>query len=85
MICISVNEQNFSKIKEILAVAPMAEIRADLCKLSLDQINELLTHPNILFTCRIENSSREFAYEQMVHAIMKGAKMVDVEIGRAHV
>ncbi len=80
MICISVNEQNFSKIKEILEVSPMAEIRADLCKLSLPQIDELLSLPNILFTCRIENSSREFAYEQMVHAIKKGAKMVDVEI-----
>ena len=80
MICISVNEQNFSKIKAVLEFAPMAEIRADLCKLSLEQIDELLVHPNILFTCRIENSSREFAYQQMVYAIKKGAKMVDVEI-----
>ena len=58
MICISVNEQNFSKIKAVLEFAPMAEIREDLCNLSLEQIDELLVHPTILFTCRIENSSR---------------------------
>lgn len=81
MICVSVQEQNFAKCKEILAKSPMVELRADLCKLELDELTELLqSHSNVLITCRIENSSREFAYKQITHAIMKGAKFVDIEI-----
>ena len=81
MICVSLQEQNLAKCKEILAKSPMAEIRADLCKLELDELTELLqSHSNILITSRIENAGRELAYKQITHAIMKGAKFVDVEI-----
>ncbi len=80
MICVSVQETNFTKCKEILAKSEMAEIRADLCGFTIEQMNELMLHPNILFTCRIENSSREYAYQHITNAIMKGAKYVDVEI-----
>ncbi len=61
--------------------SPMAEIRADLCNFSVEEIEQLAaTHTNILITCRIENSSREYAYEILTRAIIKGARYADVEI-----
>lgn len=59
----------------------MAEIRADLCRFTVAQTEQLAAlHPNLLVTCRIENSSREYAYETITRAIVKGARYVDVEI-----
>ncbi|MEG2849784.1 MAG: type I 3-dehydroquinate dehydratase, partial [Bacteroidales bacterium] len=59
----------------------MAEIRADLCKFSTKEIEQIITgHPNILITCRIANSSKEYASEQITHSIIRGAKYVDIEL-----
>ncbi len=81
MICISIQEQNFDKCKEIIAKCQMAELRADLCKFSIAQIEEIVSsHPNILITSRICNSSADIAREQICAAIRKGAKYADVEI-----
>ncbi|MEG0519299.1 MAG: 3-phosphoshikimate 1-carboxyvinyltransferase [Bacteroidales bacterium] len=81
MICVSIQEDNLQKCKEILSNCQMAEIRADLCKFSTPDIEQLVSsHPNILITCRIAGSSREFAYEQITGAIIKGARYVDVEL-----
>ena len=58
----------------------MAEIRANLCGLSADELGKLVSsHPNIIITCRIGNSSLEFAREQITTAIRKGARYVDIE------
>lgn len=81
MICVSVKEQSLQGCMKALASAPMAELRADLCKLSIAELEEVVaSHPNLLITCRIANSSEEFAREQIITAIRKGAKYVDVEI-----
>lgn len=59
----------------------MAELRADLCKLTLPDLERVVAaHPSLLITCRIANSSEEFAREQIITAIRKGARYVDVEI-----
>ncbi len=81
MICVSVQENSLQGCLEVLKRAPMAELRADLCKLSLPELERVVeSHPNLLITCRIANSSIEFAKEQIITAIRKGAKYVDIEI-----
>lgn len=81
MICVSVQEKTLAGCLEAMKNAPMVELRADLCKLSLPELEEVVaSHPNLLVTCRIANSSIEFAKEQIITAIRKGAKYVDVEI-----
>lgn len=81
MICVSIQEQDFHKCRQILENCRMAEIRADLCKFTVAQTEQLAAlHPNLLITCRIENSSREYAYETITRAIVKGARYADVEI-----
>lgn len=81
MICVSVQERDFNKCKEILRNSPMAELRGDLCGFSGEQIGELVQmHPNLLYTHRIAGSSLEKAYNCMVEAIKKGARYIDIEI-----
>lgn len=81
MICVSVQQQTLAGCLEAMKNVPMVELRADLCKLSLPELEEVVaSHPNLLVTCRIANSSVEFAKEQIITAIRKGAKYVDVEI-----
>lgn len=81
MICVSIQEQDLQKCKEILKSSQMAEIRADLCKFPTDVIEQLVEqHSNIIITSRIENSTQSLAYEQITRAIIKGAKYVDIEI-----
>lgn len=81
MICVSIQEQDFRQCRQILENCRMAEIRGDLCKFTVAQTEQLAaSHPNLLITCRIENSSREYAYETITRAIVKGARYADVEI-----
>ena len=81
MICVSVQEKDFAKCKEILARCEMAEIRGDLCNFTTHQTEELVqSHPNLLYTHRIANSSIGKAMEQVTAAIKKGVKYVDIEI-----
>ena len=81
MICVSVQEKDFAKCKEILAQCRMAELRGDLCDFSTAQIEEIIKwHPNILYTHRIAGSTLPKAMECMATAIKKGVKYVDIEI-----
>ena len=81
MICVSVQEKDFARCKEIIAGCAMAEIRGDLCNFTTPQIEELVKgHPNLLYTHRIANSSLGKAMEQVTTAIKKGVKYVDIEI-----
>lgn len=81
MICVSVQEKSLEACLKILEKAPMAELRADLCKLTLPELEKVVeSHPNLIITCRIANSSEEFAREQIITAIRKGARYVDIEI-----
>lgn len=81
MICVSIQEKDYNKCREILKGCHMAELRADLCQFSIKQIEEIVSsHPNILITSRICNSTAQIAREQICAAIRKGAKYADVEI-----
>lgn len=81
MICVSIQEKDFARCKEILAGCRMAEIRGDLCNFTDEQIEELVEEfPNLLYTHRIAGSTLQTALRQMTLAIKKGVKYVDVEI-----
>lgn len=81
MICVSVQEKDFTKCKETLSHIPMAELRGDLCGFDERQTGELVQmHPNLLYTHRFAGSSATKAYNCIIEAIKKGAKYVDVEI-----
>lgn len=81
MVCVSVQEKDFGRCSGILAQCGMVELRGDLCNFTTPQIEKLVQgHPNLLYTHRIAGSTQAVAREQMVAAIKKGAKYVDVEI-----
>lgn len=81
MICVSVQEKDFARCRQVLAGCRMAELRGDLCGFTTQQIGELVNgHPNLLYTHRLAGSSLATAREQVTAAIMKGAKYVDIEI-----
>ncbi len=81
MICVSVQETTLQGCLAVLRHAPMAELRADLCRLSTEELEQAVaSHPNLLITCRIANSGEAFAREQIKAALRRGARYVDVEI-----
>ena len=81
MICVSVQEKDFNRCKEIISGCNMVELRGDLCNFTTPQIEELVQiHSNMLYTHRICNSSLTVAMEQVTAAIKKGVKYVDIEI-----
>ena len=81
MICVSVQEKDFNRCKEIISGCSMVELRGDLCNFTTPQIEELVQiHSNMLYTHRICNSSLTVAMEQVTAAIKKGVKYVDIEI-----
>ena len=81
MTCVSVCEKSFEACKAILQESPMAEIRADLCGLPAEQTARLVSsHDNLIFTCRVGQTSVGYAREQMLAAISHGVKYIDIEI-----
>ena len=84
MICVSIQHKNCEEILEILAKVEMAEIRLDLCDLSLDEIEEIFsTDTPTVATCRVEPTnyrSVDEAQRKLSAAIKSGAAFVDVEI-----
>ena len=67
MICVSVQEHSLDACKAILKESPMAEIRADLCGLPVEETVKLIaSHDNLIFTCRIAETSVGYAREQML-------------------
>lgn len=81
MICTSIQERDDKKCIEILSKLPMAEIRADLCRFTHDELaSAVSSHPNLIVTCRIAGTSLEYAQEQLITAMRHGARYVDVEI-----
>ena len=43
MICVSIQEKDYNKCREILKGCHMAELRADLCQFSIKQIEEIVS------------------------------------------
>lgn len=76
MICVSVQEKSFGDCRAILESCEMAELRADLCRLSVEEVERLVEiRPNLIATCRIANSSEAFAREQLEAAIRRGGAL----------
>ncbi len=80
MICVSIGERSLNEAFSLMNDAEMVEIRADLCKFTVEEITFLVgSHPNVLFTCRLSDDI-EYARQRMVAAIEAGAAYVDIEI-----
>ncbi len=81
MYCISISPPDAERCLEQLSSAPMVELRGDLCRLSSDELRRVVcAHPNLLYTCHLEELDPKWAEEQYAVAIAGGAKLVDVEI-----
>ena len=81
MYCTSIAEQNAQRCRELLAGAPMVELRGDLCRLCPEELAEVVgSHPNVLYTCHLESTDAEWAAEQYEAALRAGARWVDVEL-----
>lgn len=81
MYCTSIAEQSAQRCRELMAGAPMVELRGDLCGLCPEELAEAVgSHPNVLYTCHLESTNAEWAAEQYEVALRAGARWVDVEI-----
>lgn len=81
MYCTSIAEQSAQRCRELMAGAPMVELRGDLCRLCPEELAEVVgSHPNVLYTCHLESTDAEWAAEQYEVALRAGARWVDVEI-----
>lgn len=87
MICVSIQETNIERCRQILAECDMVELRGDLCtsnrEFTIDILSDLVrSHPNLLYTHRLSPSSTDIDIPQkyMCAAIKAGAKYVDIEI-----
>lgn len=86
MICVSIRNKNLEEIFSVLegGDVEMAEIRLDLCPLTLDDIETLFSFTDVplIATCRVAEGkmSAQDAESRLVMAIRAGAAYVDVEI-----
>ena len=82
MICTVLQHKNAEQIWEALDNCEMAEIRLDLCELTLPEIEELFSSDvPLVATCRIsQNMSPQMAERRLIKAVEAGARFVDVEL-----
>lgn len=82
MFCISIKEKSFERCAQILKECEMAEIRADLCGFSAQQVGELCkVNKNVIVTCRIsQDGSVKHTEEVLLGAIAAGARYIDIEM-----
>ena len=80
MICVSIQNKEFSEIQALLPSLEMAEIRLDRCALSDEEIEQLFSQSDVplIATCRL--SEEPGAPEILERAIKAGAKYVDLEM-----
>lgn len=82
MYCTSIAEQSAQRCRELMAGAPMVELRGDLCRLCPEELAEVVgSHPNVLYTCHLESTNAKWAAEQYEVVLRAGARWVDVELG----
>lgn len=80
-ICACISEKNFSECMALASKHSFAEIRGDICLLTLKDIETLISQNlNLIFTYRFDEYGREIALNQMVAAINKGVAYVDVDV-----
>lgn len=84
MICVSLQGKTRDELFAVLdrPEVEMAEIRLDLCPLSIEDIEELFSQTDkpLIATCRIGALSADEARERLVSAVEAGAAFVDLEI-----
>lgn len=82
MICVSLQNKNVREILEILETVEMAEIRLDLCPLSLEDIGTVFSSDTpTVATCRIGGDvTVDIARQRLSAAIKAGATCCDLEI-----
>ena len=80
MICVSIQNKEFSEIQALLPSLEMAEIRLDRCALSDEEIEQLFSQSDVplIATCRM--AEEPGAPEILERAIKAGAKYVDLEM-----
>ena len=84
MICVSLQNKDYSRILEILEnpLVEMAEIRLDRCTLSEEEIADLFENSDtpLIATCRVEEAGLDKTQTLLKLAIESGARFVDLEI-----
>ena len=76
MLCLSINEQSFKKIKILVSQFDFYELRLDLCKVNPIQVGEILQINN---NCIITPFEEPVEYrEHLKMAAMFGAKYIDL-------
>ena len=78
MICTVLQHKNAEQIWEALDNCEMAEIRLDLCELTLPEIEELFSSDvPLVATCRIsQNMSPQMAERRLIKAVEAGSRRV---------
>ena len=87
MICVSIQEPSFERCKEMmLSLAAkgsdrIAELRADLCRFTLEQVSLLVAaNPHTIVTSRVESNNPSLSFNRLCAAIEAGAEYIDTEL-----
>ncbi|MEI7595549.1 MAG: type I 3-dehydroquinate dehydratase [Bacteroidota bacterium] len=81
MLCVSIIDNDKSKILQILSQVEMAEIRLDYMNLSTDEFFSIFeSHSNLIATCRIGNYDDKARLALLKQAVIAGAAFIDIEI-----
>ena len=79
-ICVCIDETDYSKCSELLSTYQFFELRQDLCRFSLDEVERLTSvHKNLIFTCRLTDYSPDKALRHILTAVRNGVWGVDVD------
>ena len=84
MICTCIQNKSYEQILSLLddPWVEMAEIRLDLCPLSIDEIEDIFSNTDtpLIATCRISGTGAKEAEKKLSAAIRSGARFADLEI-----
>mgnify|MGYP002852850082 FL=1 len=80
-LCVCIADKDPDKCLQKLSKYAMAELRADLCNLSMPQLQKILSvKKDFIFTFRISDNNMSTALNQTLEAIGQGVAYVDVDI-----
>lgn len=81
MICVSIGNIDFERLKSVLKEIKMAEIRLDQMSFSIEQVQEIFSVPaSLIATFRPGNRGLDERREYLRTAISAGADYVDIEM-----
>ena len=80
-ICVCIGQPDYSKCTELLKRFPFSELRQDLCRFTLDQVDSITSrHRNMIFTCRFTDQTKDSALEHILTAVRNGVWGVDIDM-----